>query len=32
PKAHESTHVAGGSDNIDSALALAAMADLTTDN
>ena len=27
--AHESTHVAGGSDDIDSALALAAMADLT---
>lgn len=30
PAAHESTHVAGGSDDIDSALALAAMADLTT--
>lgn len=30
-KAHESTHVAGGADDIDSALALAAMADLNTD-
>ncbi len=29
PKAHESTHVAGGSDDIDSALAIAAMANLT---
>jgi len=29
-KAHESTHVSGGSDDIDSALAIAAMADLTT--
>lgn len=29
PKAHESTHVAGGSDDIDSALAIAAMANLS---
>ncbi|GAI77961.1 unnamed protein product, partial [marine sediment metagenome] len=30
PKAHESTHVAGGSDDIDSALAIAAMANLAS--
>lgn len=30
PKAHESRHVAGGADDIDSALAIAAMANLTT--
>lgn len=29
PTAHESTHVSGGSDDIDSALAIAAMANLT---
>lgn len=30
PKAHEGSHVQGGSDDIDSALAIAAMADLAT--
>ena len=30
PLAHESTHVSGGSDDIDSALAIAAMADLAS--